>query len=87
MSMPGFSAESALYSSAARYRPISIGVTGGEGAVIPAQFECTDFEQCSGCFHGRQFCRFFRCRPTPTGSCRCRLLFRGILPCDPEDQF
>ena len=92
MTMPGFTAETSVYTSAASYRSMPAGLQGEGTAIIPAQFACTDFEQCSACIpvgpsifsRGRQFCRFFTCRPTFSGGCRCRERFKGFVSCLPD---
>jgi hypothetical protein len=94
MRMPGFTAVTSIYTSAASYSSMLAGLLQGEStSVIPAQFDCTDFERCSACIPtgpsifspGRQFCRFFTCRPNLFGGCRCRERFKGFVPCDPSD--
>ena len=91
MKMPGFTAEASIYASTACYRSIAAGLQGDGTTIIPAQFNCTNFEKCSTCFPvgpsifspGRQFCQFFTCRPTPFGGCRCQIFHKGFRSCDP----
>ena len=91
--MPGFNAESSLYTSAGHYWSMRAGLQGKGTTIVPAQGPCLDYEQCSDCFAlgpsifspGRKFCQYYSCRPTLSGGCRCQLLFRGFVSCDPFD--
>jgi hypothetical protein len=91
MKMPGFTAEGSAYTSTVCYRSIPSRLEGAAAAIIPAQF-CEPFvESCGACIPtgpsifspGKQFCQIFTCTPTPFGGCRCRLTFKGFVPCDP----
>jgi hypothetical protein len=92
MNMPGFTADNSLYASAESYRSMTGVRQGGGGAVIPAQADCLGFQQtCSACIPtgpsifspGRQFCQTFTCQRTISGGCRCRLLSKGFVRCQP----
>ena len=89
--LPGFTAESSVYVSRASYRSMLAGSAGKSSAVIPAQGPCIGSHNCTPCVSsgpsifspGRQFCIFTDCRPTATGGCRCRVVFKGFVPCRP----
>lgn len=90
-SLPGFTADRALYRSTASYRGASVPDAGDAAAVVPAQFEfCPPIRsQCSACIpigpaafgRGRRFCQHYSCRPTFGGGCRCSLLSKGFESC------
>jgi len=92
MNMPGFTAETSLYTSAARYRSMPTGLQSEGTTIVPAQAFCEPLStECGPCIpsgpsifsRGRQFCTYKSCRPTFSGGCRCRLVFKGFLPCNP----
>lgn len=93
-SLPGFTADRALYRSAASYRAASTSPSGDAAAVVPAQQFGVEFcppirSQCSACIpigpaafgRGRRFCQRFSCRPTIGGGCRCSVLSKGFESC------
>lgn len=62
------------------------------GGTEPSEFGCFGSTECSECIPlgpsifspGRQFCTITDCRPTITGGCRCRVLFKGFRRCQPR---
>ncbi len=90
MTIPGFTAEASVYTSAVSYRSMPSGLEVEGTAVTLAQGACVPISQtCSACIPsgpsifspGRQFCQIFSCRPTLGGGCRCSLVFKGFVAC------
>ena len=90
INMPGFTAETSIYTSTVCYRSMPAGPQGEGTPVIPAQFDCPGLQkECTACLPlgpsifspGRQFCTIKTCRPTFRGGCRCQVFFKGFLPC------
>lgn len=90
--MPGFTAETSVYTSSVCYRSMPAGPQGEGPAIIPAQFDCFGSHKCTPCIPlgpsifspGRQFCIDTSCQPTFGGGCRCHVLFKGFVPCRPS---
>jgi hypothetical protein len=92
MNMPGFDAESSLYTSAGRYRSMPTGLQSEGTTIVPAQGLCLPFSsECGACIslgpsifsRGRRHCKYKSCQQTIFGGCRCRV-FRGNEICDPS---
>lgn len=95
INMPGFTAETSIYTSPVSYRSMPAGRQGEGTAVIPAiggiHFPCFGSSNCGACIPsgptifspGRQFCINTDCQPTIHGGCKCRVTFKGFVPCQP----
>jgi hypothetical protein len=91
INIPGFTAETSVYTSAVCYRSMPAVPQGAGIAVISTQFGCFRPSQCSACIPlgpsifspGHQFCIDYSCRYTPSGGCVCRQSSKGFRPCQP----